>query len=187
MKHFFRTLLGLVLMVFVFSGCEDPSRLEIPDGATVEFVWGESPWVDSNIELNENSFKYVVTRYLSDLHKDGGGNWVFEYPKGYDLDKYNDLYNNNKVDFEKLYEKTFEEALGTNFYEEGTVINLTDMSGVDWTSPAKDLAEKGFYSLQLYFLAEDIGTNYSDIKSLETVEVHNENIKVYVYLKYFEP
>lgn len=174
MKHTFRTLLGLVLVVFVLAGCSNPAGLEIPEGAKVEFVWGEDRYVNGNSGV----FEDVVTRHLSDLHEEGKDNWVFEYPEGYDLVKYNDLYNNNKVEFKKLYEKAFEEAFGTKYYKEGTTIDLKK-----WTSKARDLVE-GCCS-QFYFLAEDIGKNYDGIKSLETIEVHNENIKIYIYWKYF--
>lgn len=177
MKHFFRTLLGLVLMVLIFSGCEDPSRLEVPEGAKVEFVWGTSSQVGHQFE--NNLFMKKIVRYILGLESDQNGNYYYSYPKGYDKDKYNELCNNEEY-LKKFYEDGFEEVFGTKYYKEGTIINLEE-----WTRPAKDLTTGNDipgYS-QLYFLAEDVGVT-NDTKSLETIEVYNEDIKVYVYWKY---
>lgn len=188
MKHIFRTLLGLVLMVLVFSGCEDPSRLEIPEGATVEFVLDVNSQVSTNFDAK--TFYAHLSRYLLGLESDKNGEH-YEYPKDYD--RYNDFVNTSEEDFKKLYEDAFKKAFGTKYYKKGTIINLTK-----WTSPAKDLKagdENPGYS-QLYFLAEDVGKtdydktiyknyiDYLDKKSFDKIEVHNENIKVYIYWEY---
>lgn len=186
MKHTFKTLLGLVLVVFALAGCSNPAGPEILEGAEVEFVWGANPQIS---KINKNRLAYShLYRYLSDLHENENGNYVFDFPEGYDEARYYAMYDdiNNYSDeyFKKLCEDAFEEVFGTKYYKEGTTIDLTE-----WTSKAVDLVEsdedEGFISTaQLYFLAEDIGTNYNDIESLETIEVYNQNIKIYVYWKY---
>lgn len=186
MKHIFKTLLGLVLMVFVLAGCSNPAGPEILEGAEVEFVWGANPQIS---KINKNRLAYShLYRYLSDLHKNENGNYVFDFPEGYDEARYyamyDDIDNVSDEDFKKLCEDAFEEVFGKKYYKEGTTIDLKK-----WTSGAVDLVEsdedEGFISTaQLYFLAEDIGTNYNDIESLETIEVYNQNIKIYVYWKY---
>lgn len=191
MKTHLKFLLGLVLIVLVFSGCEDPSRLEIPDGAKVEFVWGTNPQV-SNVYMSDTTFYVNFHRYFSALHQNKEKKWVFEYPKGYDRDKYLKLWDNEE-DLKKLYEKAFEEALGNKYYKEGTIIDLTK-----WTSEARDLISGDIDPcyIQLYFLAEDIGKtdydktiyeNYLDYlnkASLDEINVYNQDIKVYVYWNY---
>lgn len=192
MKTHLKFLLGLVLMVLVFSGCEDPSRLEIPEGVKVEFVWGTSSQVTDTYYTKDNMIYSDLYRYFSDLHKDEEEKWVFEYPKGYDRDKYLELYNNEEC-LKKLYEDEFEKVFGIKYYEEGTTIDLEK-----WTLPAKDLISGNTdpYYMQLYFLAEDVGkTDYDETiydyyidylnkNSFDEIKVHNQDIKVYVYWYY---
>ena len=116
------------------------------------------------------------------------GQWVFEAPEGYDGTKYLEFWDNEEY-FKTLYEEAFEEALGTEYYKEGTPIDLKK-----WTLPAKDLRTNS--TIQLYFLAENIGKtdydkeiytdymDYLDKNSFDEIEVHNQDIKVYVYWKY---
>lgn len=189
MKTHLKFLLGLVLMVFVFSGCQDPSRFEIPEGAIVEFVWATDSQVSSSISSNKQVYSDLY-RYFSDLHEEEKDKWVFKYPKGYDESEYDELYMNKNNDdkyFKELCEKVFEEALGSKYYKKGTTIDLTN-----WTSEAKDLisGDSDPCYMQLYFLAEDVKKekdgyiNYVESNSFDTIEVHNENIKVYVYWYY---
>lgn len=201
MKTHLKHLLGLALMVLIFSGCQNPSVPETPDVneppvvetpeenarlVKVEFVWGANPQIS---KINKNRLAYShLYRYLSDLHKNENGNYVFDFPEGYDEARYyamyDDIDNVSDEDFKKLCEDAFEEVFGKKYYKEGTTIDLKK-----WTSGAVDLVEsdedEGFISTaQLYFLAEDIGTNYNDIESLETIEVYNQDIRIYVYWKY---
>ena len=159
---------------------------EIPEGAKVEFVLGTNPQVDSvsgsNIEIYLSLYRYFL-----DLHEEEG-QWVFEAPEGYDGTKYLEFWDNEEY-FKTLYEEAFEEALGTEYYKEGTPIDLKK-----WTLPAKDLRTNS--TIQLYFLAENIGKtdydkeiytdymDYLDKNSFDEIEVHNQDIKVYVYWNY---
>lgn len=190
MKHTFRTLLGLVLLVFVLAGCSNPAGPEIPEGAKVEFVWGTNPQVSSNYK--DKLFYYELSRYLLGLESDqNGNNCSYKYPEDYKT-KYEDYSGTSEEYFKKLYEDAFEKVFGTKYYKEGTSIDLTK-----WTSKAKDLLypEENFCS-QLYFMMEDIGKedydkdtyksylDYLDKKSFSSIEVYNQDIKVYVYWKH---
>lgn len=197
MKHICKTLLGLVLMVFIFGGCQDPSRPEIPEGAKVEFVWGTDPQVSTRYDMNKESdrklFYFKLSKYLLCLESNQNENNSYSYPKGYE-DTYTN-FNDAKEDYlKKLCEDTFERVFGTKYYKEGTTIDDLEK----WTLKARDLAsglEDPYYS-QLYFLAEDIGktnydttiyekyTDYLNENSFNEVEVHNEDIKIYVYWNY---
>lgn len=202
MKHFFRTLLGLLLVILVLAGCSSPVGPEIPEIpedntrlVKVEFVWGVNPQIfevyDINNERGRKLFYYHLSRYLLCLRSNQNGNNQYEYPKGYE-DKYKDFSGTSEEYFKKNCEDVFEEVFGTKYHQEGEEVNLEK-----WTSKAKDLkVTTDNVSSQLYFLIEDIGKadydqdiyeNYYDYickNSFDKIEVKNENIKVYVYWKY---
>lgn len=192
MKHTFKTLLGLVLMVFVLAGCSNPAGPEIPDGATVEFVWGTNPQVSTT--YGDGTFYFKLSKYLLCLNSDQNENNSYGCPKGYE-DIFINFDDANKDYYKKLCEDIFEEVFGTKYYEEGTTIDLkNDLK--KWTSPAKDSENSNNYYSQLYFLAEDIGKtdydktiyeNYLDYlnkNSFDEIEVYNKDIKIYVYWNY---
>lgn len=208
MKHTFKTLLGLVLVVFVLAGCSNPAGPEIPEVneppvveipeenvklTKVEFKWGEEP---DTTRLNKDYFSRSYARYLLDLrskslddcsydcdYADGCG-YVYDYPEGYDRVSYKELRNDPER-FKKFSDDAFEKVFGTKYYKEGTVIDLGQ-----WTAKAIDLVESAedsgdivITTTNLYFLAEDVGKNYDNIevKSFDKIEVKNEDIVVYVY------
>lgn len=192
MKHTFKTLLGLVLVVFVLVGCSSPAGPEIPDGATVEFVWGTNPQVTPNYQDIDSEIYYAqCSRYLLGLKSDQNGNPCYDYPEKYE-DEYRDFSSTSKeYGFKKFYEDVFGEVFGTKYYKEGKIISLKK-----WTIKARDLISGDtdpWYS-QLYFLAEDVRkedyeTNkiylaYLKENSFDEIEVRNENIRIYVYWNY---
>lgn len=122
---FLKFLLGLVLIVLVFSGCEDPSRLEIPEGAKVEFVRGTNPQVSNSISGDKQAYSHLY-RYFLDLHEEEKDKWVFKYPKGYDEFEYDELYkNNNEEYFKELYEKAFEKVFASQLTESEVSSNIS--------------------------------------------------------------
>lgn len=180
MKTHLKFLLGLVLIVLVFSGCEDPSRLEIPEGTKVEFKW--CTCFNKNIN-NSSSFRLMFPRYLLSLRNEGENegenNWVFDYPEGYNSDSYIELMEDEER-FKKFSDDAFEEVFGTKYYKEGTQIPLTK-----WNSEALDLVENTH--IYLCFLAEDV-KEYKNINikdSLNEIDVNNEDIVVYIYWKIY--
>ena len=200
MKHTFKTLLGLVLVVFVLAGCSNPAGPETPEVnetpvvetpedtsnlTKVEFRWGENP---DTTRLNEKSFLKSYPRYLLGLRSKLLGDceydcdYVYDYPEGYDGVSYKELRNDPER-FKKFSDDVFEKVFGTKYYEEGTVIDLEK-----WTSKAVDLVNTSdefgvTTTTHLYFLAEDVGENYDNIevKSFDKIEVKNEDIVIYVY------
>lgn len=197
MKHTFKTLLGLVLVVFVLAGCSNPAGPEISEGAKVEFVWGTDPYLSTKSDLTNESNKtllyFKLSKYLLCLESNQNENNSYSYPKGYE-DTYTNFSKAEEDYLKKLCEDTFERVFGTKYYKEGTPIPLEK-----WTIKARDLSsgDDPYYS-QLYFLAEDIGktnydttiyddyTDYLKKNSFNEVEVHNEDIKIYVYWNYFD-
>lgn len=204
MKTHLKYLLGLVFTVLIFGGCQNPSGPETPEVneppvietpednsnlTKVEFSQGKYPQVSAHV--SDKAFCSHLSRYLLGLYSDQNGNSYYKYPKGYDKDKYKELYNNEEC-LKKFYEDAFEEVFGTKYYKEGTTIDLKK-----WTSRAVDLVESDedegvITTVQLYFLAEDIGIDYDqDIyknyydyiskNSFDEFEVKNEDIVVYIY------
>lgn len=197
MKHTFKTLLVLVLVVFVLAGCSNPAGPETPEVneppvvetpeenvklVKVEFVWGTCP----NVYLSESYFKRVWPKHLLGLRSKSLGDcdydcdYVYDYPEGYDINSYKELRNDKEL-FQKFSDDAFEKVFGTKYYKEGDKIDLTQ-----WTSEAADLVNTDDHSTVVtffYFLAEDVGENYENIevKSFNEIEVKNEDIKVYVY------
>lgn len=182
MKTHLKFLLGLVLMVLVFSGCEDPSRFEVPEGATVEFRWCscfEKEFTDKGTwELN-------YPRYLLSLSENEELK-SYDYPKGYNPTSWGDL-RSNKESFKEFSKSIFEKVFGTKYYEEGTTIDLTK-----WTSPTKDLvncSDDNERYTSLSFFEEDVESyDFQKKKSgdFDYIEVRNENIVVYVYWNYYD-
>ena len=182
MKHIFKTLLELVLMVFVLAGCSNPAGPEIPEIpedntrlVKVEFVWDER---------NEDFENYAL-KYFLGLYCDEEENYFYGLPEGYDSESYSNLVKNDRERLKKLTEDAFEEVFGTKYCEEVTIINLTK-----WTSKAMRISDKGKISgieTWSYFSTEDISSaEIYDIKSygiespFDQVVVGNEDIVIYV-------
>ena len=140
MKHTFRTLLGLVLVVFVLAGCSNPAGPETPEViespvvetpeenvnlVKVEFRWATK----SNIDWRyEGMFELYSPLYLLDLHFDSELNaYVYDLPEGYILNSYREFWKDEKDTevFEQFLDNIFKETFGTKYYKEGTVIDLT--------------------------------------------------------------
>lgn len=190
MKKHLKFLLGLALIVFVFSGCQNPSGSETPEvkeppvveipednsnKTKVEFRWCTKR-VTSNTNEIEVLFEYYIPRYLLNLYFDSELNdYVFGFPEDYSLNSYLELYYNEN--FKKFSDDAFEKVFGTKYYEEGTVIDLKK-----WTYAATESLDK-IDAVRLYFLTEDFdGTNISNIKEndFDEIVVGNEDIIVYV-------
>ena len=192
MKHTFKTLLVLVLVVFVLAGCSNPAgpEIEVPVVEAAEdntrfyevrFEWGKDP------KGSKDYFDDNFPRYFSDLHKDEQGNYVYEYPEMYnDFESYYKLMNNTE-DFEKFSSNVFETVFGTKTYEEGYKICLEQ-----WTSKAIDLVRTSeelniHVSTCLYFLTERVEepNELSFENSLNEIIV-DKNITVYIYWNTFD-
>lgn len=187
MKHTFRTLLGLVLVVFVLAGCSNPAGpefSEIPEDNTrlvkVEFEW----CTYHKNHKNTDGVKTYAPMYLLDLHWDSElKSYAYGFPGDYDLDSYSKLLYDEER-FNEFSKDAFEKVFGTKYYEEGTIVDLKK-----WTSEAARLSSTGVdvgFRDKLCFLTEDIDS----IKSLETkktfeeIEVGNEDIKIYVFFDF---
>ena len=178
MKHIFRTLLGLVLVVFVLAGCSNPAGpefSEIPEDndklTKVEFRWAEQ----------DENFENYAPQYFLDLHFDFElDSWIYGLPEGYDFDSYSELIKDTER-FKKFSEDAFEKAFGTKYYKEGTVIDLKK-----WTSKAKRLTKTGEVSGMTtcsYFSTKYINRKegYDIEDPFDEIVVNNEDIIVYVY------
>lgn len=189
MKHTFKTLLGLVLVVFVLAGCSNPAGPETPEVneppvvetpeeniklTKVEFRWGTEPEVGDIVNL----FESYNPLYLLDLHFDQElKDYFYGFPEGYDLESYIELLKDTKR-FKKFSDDAFETVFGTKYYEEGTVIDLKK-----WTSHrATDLIDK-YIATRLQFSTTD--TNKTDVPIVkdpfDEIVVGNEDIIVYVF------
>ena len=199
MKHTFKTLLVLVLVVFVLAGCSNPAGPETPEVneppvietpevneppvietpeenvklVKVEFKWSTEPDIGSTL----GGLKTVSPRYLLGLRFDSENNLVYDYPKGYDKDSYKEF--TKTVDWDNFYKDALEEVFITKYYEEGEIINLTQ-----WTSEATDLRTSK--NSRLCFLTEDIERNNINVEDFfDKVVVGNEDIVIYVYWKLY--
>lgn len=178
MKHTFKTLLGLVLVVFVLVGCSSPVGsefseidetlvVETPEDkarlVNVEFRWGSLPDIGDSV----GSFETCAPRYLLDLHFDPEWNsLVYGYPEGYDSNYYKELIDGEII---------------TKSYEEGTPVSLKK-----WTSRAIRLTSKGAdskYRDCLRFSIKDIydSESYKDREFFEEFVVGNEDMIIYVF------
>lgn len=189
MKHTFKTLLGLVLVVFVLAGCSNPAGPEIPEVneppvvetpeenvklVKVEFRWGTEPEVGDLV----SAFESYNPLYLLDLHFDQElKDYFYGFPEGYDLESYIELLNDTER-FKEFSKDAFETVFGTKYYEEGTVIDLKK-----WTSHrATDLIDKHI-ATRLQFSTTDIGkTDVHIVKDpFDEIVVGNEDIIIYVF------
>ena len=121
MKTHLKHLLVLALMVLIFGGCQNPSDLNTDNLTKVEFKWGTTPQVSAHV--SDKLFCSHLSRYLLGLYFDQNGNSYYKYPKGYDKDKYKELYNYEEC-LKKFYDDACEKVFGTKYYKEGTVIDL---------------------------------------------------------------
>lgn len=176
MKHTFKTLLGLLLVVFVLVGCSSPvgpEFSEVPEDdvklVEVKFIWDEQDTVFENYAL----------KYFLGLYCDEEENYFYGLPEGYDPDSYSNLVKNDRERLKKLTEDAFEEVFGTKYYKEGTTIDLTK-----WTSKAMRISDKGKISgieTWSYFSMEDITSEQKGLESpFDEIIVGSENIVVYV-------
>ena len=188
MKHTFKTLLGLVLVVFVLAGCSNPAGPETPEVneppvvetpedtsnlTKVEFRWGKD--VDIN---NSQCFYLDFPRYLLGLRSENN-KYVFDYPEGYTPESYCNLVDYK--DFTEYSKGVFEDFFGTKYYKEGAEIDLTK-----WTSEALDLVMTNEYDTvytRLCFLTEDVedSSGLSAKDSLDRIVVGNEDMVIYIY------
>lgn len=182
MKHTFKTLLGLVLVVFALAGCSNPAGPEIPEIPEddvklfkVEFVWDE----------RNEGFENYALKYFLGLYCDEKENYFYGLPEGYDSESYSNLVKNDRERLKKLTEDAFEKVFGTKYYKEGTVIDLKK-----WTSKAMRISDKGKISgieTWSYFSTEDISSaeiydiqSYGTESPFDQVVVGNEDIVIYV-------
>lgn len=189
MKHTFRTLLGLVLVVFVLAGCSNPAGPETPevneppvvevpeDNARlvkVEFRWGTNHIVNWE---DKNMFTFYSPIYLLDLHFDSELNgYVYDLPEGYILNSYREFWKDEKDTevFEQFLDNIFKETFGTKYYKEGTVIDLTK-----WTYKAKELLSNKWVSC-LHFSTIDLEV-FDAKDTFNEVIVGDEDIVIYVF------
>ncbi len=188
MKHTFKTLLGLVLVVFVLAGCSNPAGPEIPEvietpvvetpeenaqWVEVEFVWGTG---------QDKSIYSYAPMYLSSLSYDEVSREFFYGFTGEDFKAYCDVYNSlvpESPEFKEFYNNALKEVFDTKKYKEGDIIELEQ-----WTSEAKRLKKDGSFSIYsecLQFSLEDTEKHF-DIKNVfDVFEVGTENVKIYVF------
>ena len=177
MKHTFRTLLGLVLVVFVLAGCSNPAGpefSEIPEDndklTKVEFRWAEQ----------DENFENYAPQYFLDLHFDSELN-SYAYGLPEDLDSYIELYN-DKESFKKFFEDAFEQVFSTKECKEGEVIDLKK-----WTSKAARVSSDGKTKIPaidcLQFSLKD--SEKPDVQDcFDEIIVGNEDILVYVFFDF---
>ena len=211
MKHTFKTLLGLVLVVLFLSGCSNPAGPETPEVNEPPVV--ETPEVNEPpvVELSEefevkfkwctcyskhiddistlggfdNGFEIYAPLYLLDLHLEND-TYVYGWPEGYETAQYVELMDNAEL-FREFSNATFEEVFGTKRYKKGEKIYLEK-----WTSEAINLIETNSEMTaytRLYFLAEDV-EKYADFKTKDPLKeiVVDKDIVIYIYWTqtYFE-
>lgn len=189
MKHTFRTLLGLILVVFVLAGCSNPTGPETPEVneppvvetpedtsnlTKVEFRWATKPNIDWRYE---GMFELYSPLYLLDLHFDSELNdYVYDLPEGYTRDSYLKFWNDEKDTevFKQFLDDVLKETFGTNYYKEGTVIDLKK-----WTYKAKEVLGNQWVSC-LHFSTTDL--KVFDVKdTFDEVIVGNEDMVIYVF------
>lgn len=192
MKHIFKTLLGLVLVVWVLVGCSSPVGPETPEVneppvvetpeenvklVKVEFIWSSA---------NDEKIVPSIPKYLLDLHFDvEQKSWLYGLPEGYTVDSYRELYN-DKERFNRFFDEAFKEVFGTKEYEEGREIDLTK-----WTSKAIRLTNKGEDSgirdcLQFSFKDTGKTEGYYVKDPIDRITVGNTDIVVYVFWNFYE-
>lgn len=182
MKHTFKTLLGLVLVVFVLAGCSNPTGPEIPEipEDDVKLVKVEFVWDERDEDFEGYAFKYFSGLYFDETEQ----SYVYDFPEDFDKNSYPELLENTKR-LKEVNDDAFEKAFGTKYYEEGTEIDLTK-----WTSKAKRITNKGVVSKMTtwsYFSTKDISsTEIYDIKTygikspFDKIVVGSEDIIIYV-------
>ena len=188
MKHTFRTLLGLVLVVFVLAGCSNPAGPETPEViespvvetpeenvnlVKVEFRWATK----SNIDWRyEGMFELYSPLYLLDLHFDSELNaYVYDLPEGYTADSYLKFWKDEQgtEGFKQFLDDVLKKTFDTNC-KEGTEIDLEK-----WTYKAKELLGNQWVS-RLYFSTTDL--EVFDVKdTFDKVIVGNEDMVIYVF------
>lgn len=186
MKTHLKHLLGLALMVLIFSGCQNPPEtpevneppvVETPEDISnltkVEFRWGTEP----NVGSFKKSFENFSPRYLLDLHFDSDLNdYAYGIPEFYYTDEYKEI-RKDEESFEKFSKDVFEKVFGTKYYKEGTVIDLKK-----WTYEAVRLTDMEVADCLQFSTTDLDGTNGCIVKDpFDEIVVGNEDIVVYVF------
>lgn len=201
MKHIFRTLLGLVLLVFVLAGCSNPAGPEVSEidkttvvetpednikSVKVEFSWGSNfvngQYLNPGIgDFGNQRFNQYAPMYLLDLHWDSElKTYIYSVPGEYTVSSYLELMDQEE-DFKKFSDDAFEQVFGTKTYKEGEVIDLTQWTSKALLSINNNVTKK--YEDCLCFSLEPIAEN-DDVKNpFDEIVVGNEDIKVYVFFK----
>lgn len=177
MKHTFRTLLGLSLMVFILAGCSSPvgsEFSEVPEDNV------RSVKVEFEYRLLDKEINAYAPQFLLDLHFDSELN-SYAYGLPEDLDSYIELYN-DKESFKKFFEDAFEQVFSTKECKEGEVIDLKK-----WTSKAARVSSDGKTKIPaidcLQFSLKD--SEKPDVQDcFDEIIVGNEDILVYVFFDF---
>lgn len=194
MKHTFKTLLGLVLVVFVLAGCSNPAGPEIPEipedavrSVKVEFSWGSNfvngQYLNPGIgDVGNQRFNQYAPMYLLDLHWDSDlKTYIYSVPGEYTVSSYLELMDQEE-DFKKFSDDAFEQVFNTNnIYKEGEVIDLTQWTSKALLSINNNVNKK--YEDCLCFSLEPIAENGYVKNPFDEVVVGNEDIRVYVFFK----
>lgn len=188
MKHTFKTLLGLVLVVFVLAGCSNPAGpefseidkttvVETPEESIrqieVKFEWGK----DFEVGNCRGSFKMFFLGYLLGLHPTqdfDGYKYAYDLPEEY-VPVFLDLFNEEDEErFRKLSNDALKLVFDTAYYKEGDIIDLGK-----YTSRAVCLANPRFADC-LRFSTKDIDeTEKLDFKDI--IEVCDTDMVIYVF------
>lgn len=187
MKHTFKTLLGLVLVVLFLAGCSNPAGPETPEVneppvvetpevnvklTKVEFKWSTA----YNISNSTRNVRTYIPIYLLGLYYDSElERYFYDFPENYSLESYKSLIK-DKDAFDKFYNDTFEEIFGTKYYKEGTVIDLKQ-----WESKAICCIAPE-YADCLRFSTKDIygRKEFDQIDIKNSIEVGNEDMIIYI-------
>lgn len=189
MKHTFRALLGLVLVVWVLVGCSSPvgPELEVP---VVEVPENDvkSVKVDFEWRLLDSRIEAYAPQYLLDLHKDSSLGYCYGLPEGWTPEKYGELYNNSS-EFEKFFENAFEQVFFARDCKEGEIISLEQ-----WTSEAVRILKDGtiskavdrlYFSLKETELDSGLKFKHPDMQDcFEEIVVGNKDILIYVFFDF---
>ncbi|MBQ5848606.1 MAG: hypothetical protein IIW49_06785 [Treponema sp.] len=198
MKHTFKTLLGLVLVVLFLAGCSNPAGPEIPEVneppvvevpevneppvvetpedtsnlTKVEFKWG----TNTDVGSTRGTFEAYSPLYILDLHFDTELNdYVYGFPEGYDLESYVELLN-DKERFKEFSDDVFEKFFGTKYYKEGTTIDLEG-----WTKIATDSMDAVFESCLKFSTKDNKEIGWTVEDPIDEIIVGNEDIIIYVF------
>lgn len=191
MKHTFKTLLGLVLVVLFLAGCSNPAGPETPEVneppvvetpeenvklVKVEFRWSKYP----DVGAWKGGFEKWSPLYLSELRLNSDPDlnaykYAYGLPEGCnDISSY--IKFTKEEGFEKFSNNVFEKNFGTKYCKEGEEIDLTK-----WTSRAIFLPDISAADC-LHFSFQD-KTNSKDVikDPFDKIVVGNEDIIVYIF------